>query len=185
MPGLMERREHPLAPVVALSLADDGTRRYDTIDESQIIRGTEIAPYLPREIWQPPADVDASRHSTRTRADSTCEPACPVCLEAFHEGCLVSRFTCAHVLHWHCANSWLTSRIRAGHPGTCPLWCAPAPAPVQALALRAKPANCLQWACRGKAWVAGEALRGQPRCVLIASRVAAVCMRRRAASRSI
>jgi hypothetical protein len=120
----------PLASVVALSVADDGTRRYDQVDPSKVIRGTELAPYLPREIWhapRPPVDVDASRRSnvSSSTQSSVKEHTCPVCLDELREGCLVSRFSCSHVLHFECASSWLSSRICAGKSGTCPLWFAP------------------------------------------------------------
>ena len=100
-------RQRPLASVVALSVADDGTRRYDQVDASKVIRGTELAPYLPREIWH--AHVDASCRSNVSRystKSSVKEHTCTVCLD-------------------ECASSWLTSRIRAGKSGTCPLWSAP------------------------------------------------------------
>ena len=123
---LMHRQDHPLAPVVALSVADDGARRYDQVDPSKVIRGTELAPYLPRELWHAYIDAscrsNASRYSTKSGVK---EHTCPVCLDELREGCLVSRFSCSHVLHFECACSWLSSRIRAGNSGTCPLWFAP------------------------------------------------------------
>jgi hypothetical protein len=125
-------RQRPLASVVALSVADDGTRRYDQVDASKVIRGTELAPYLPREIWhapRSPVDADASRRSnvSSSTQSSVKEHTCPVCLDELREGCSVSRFSCSHVLHFECACSWLSSRIRAGNSGTCPLWFAPPP----------------------------------------------------------
>jgi hypothetical protein len=127
---MMSRQDHPLASVVALSVADDGTRRYDQVHLSQVIRGTELAPYLPREMWhapRPPMDEDASRRSnvSSSTQSSVKEHTCPVCLDELREGCLVSRFSCSHVLHFECASSWLSSRICAGKSGPCPLWFAP------------------------------------------------------------
>ncbi len=123
---LMQRQDHPLAPVVALSVADDGARRYDQVDPSKVIRGTELAPYLPRELWHAYIDAscrsNASRYSTKS---SVKEHTCPVCLDELREGCLVSRFSCSHVLHFEYACSWLSSRICAGKSGTCPLWFEP------------------------------------------------------------
>ena len=135
-------RQRPLASVVALSVADDGTRRYDQVDPSKVIRGTELAPYLPREIWhapRSPVDADASRRSnvSSSTQSSVKEHTCPVCLDELREGCSVSRFSCSHVLHFECACSWLRSRICAGKSGTCPLWFAPplslAPMPMLAI----------------------------------------------------
>lgn len=122
----MAGTQDPVASVVALSVAGDGTRRYDQVDPSQVIRGTELAPYLPREIWRAYVDAscrsNVSRYSTKS---SVKEHTCPVCLDELREGCLVSRFSCSHVLHFECACSWLSSRIRAGNDGTCPLWFVP------------------------------------------------------------
>lgn len=130
----MAGTQDPVASVVALSVAGDGTRRYDQVDPSQVIRGTELAPYLPREIWRAPrllvdedtaADVSRRSNVSSLTQSSVKEHTCPVCLDELREGCLVSRFSCSHVLHFECACSWLSSRIRAGNDGTCPLWFVP------------------------------------------------------------
>ena len=172
---LMRRQDQPLASVVVLSVTDDGARRYDQVDPSKVIRGTELSPYLHREMWHAPPHwvgaggvakpnsafggslskgksspsspvspsspispsspsstssphVDASCRSNVSRystKSSVKEHTCPVCLDELREGCLVSRFSCSHVLHFECACSWLSSRICAGKSGTCPLWFAP------------------------------------------------------------
>jgi hypothetical protein len=181
---LMRRQDQPLASVVALSVTDDGTHQ---VDPSKVIRGTELSPYLHREMWHAPPHwvgaggvakpnsafggslskgktspsspvspsspispsspsstssphVDASCRSNVSRystKSSVKEHTCPVCLDELREGCLVSRFSCSHVLHFEYACSWLSSRICAGKSGTCPLWFAPplslAPMPMLAI----------------------------------------------------
>lgn len=104
------------------------------VDLDTMIRGTDIEAWLPRETWTKHnsgpqqnarfADykVDCSQHSAVSAADATLHGVeCPVCLGDISEGDLVSQFLCRHTLHFECANQWLTSRIRQGQAGTCPM----------------------------------------------------------------
>jgi len=104
------------------------------VDMDSMIRGTDIEAWLPRETWtkhnsgaQQNArfaeyQVDCSQHSAVSAADATLHGVeCPVCLGDISEGDLVSQFLCRHTLHFECANQWLTSRIRQGQAGTCPM----------------------------------------------------------------
>jgi len=118
--------------LVALVVSDEGSCTYRNVESDRVIRGTDIAPYLPRSIWAPTlvsAHVDPSQHCkascARCTDDDDDSHTCPVCLETLEEGCMVSCFACSHTLHWQCANAWLTARITNGKPGTCPLWYAP------------------------------------------------------------
>ena len=128
----MARQEGESTDMVALTISDDGRRTYCNIESGSVIRGTNIAPYLPRSIWSSAlvaAHIDPSEHSesscSRGTHDEDDGNTCPVCLETLEEGCVVSCFPCSHTLHWQCASAWLTARITDGKPGTCPLWYAP------------------------------------------------------------
>ena len=112
--------QRPLTSAIALSVGDDGTRRYEPVQWPDVIFGTELAPFLDSEIWQAPlSPVETPRHGNS--ATPGIVEQCPVCLEELLEGCFVSRFPCRHVLHFECACTWLSSRICAGNSGTCPL----------------------------------------------------------------
>jgi hypothetical protein len=50
---------------------------------------------------------------------------CSICLETLRDGDVVTRFSCSHVMHFECANNWMSARIRAGKAGTCPMWSVP------------------------------------------------------------
>jgi len=125
---------HPLTQaldgvdMVALMQWPDGRTSYNKIYKQNIIAGTDIASWLPRQIWMNAATrtqcawMDRSQPSTTSAADATmCGVECPICLDELVEGDLVSRFMCSHSMHFECANQWLSSRIRQGQVGTCPM----------------------------------------------------------------
>ena len=128
-------QQHPLAQaltgtdIFALSQSPDGRTSYNKINVQDIIPGTDVESCLPRETWTKHAlrrsaqcvDVDCSQHSTVSAADCGNGIECPICMEELVEGDLVSRFVCSHSMHFECANQWLSSRIRQGQVGTCPM----------------------------------------------------------------
>lgn len=133
MPAQTARQQHPLnhalasdtnLDMVALTVSHDGRTGYKTIDARTVVTGTDITPYLPREIWREPSIRDSSRTSHHN-ASVDCSQhgyTCTVCLDSLKDGDVVSRFWCNHVIHFNCANEWLSSRILAGQAGTCPMW---------------------------------------------------------------
>jgi hypothetical protein len=106
--------------MVALTVESDGRTSYNAIDSRTVVTGTDIKPYLPRENWCEPSNRDGQHNSN---VDSSQHGyTCTVCLDSLKDGDIVSRFCCDHVIHFECANQWLSSRIRAGQAGTCPMW---------------------------------------------------------------
>jgi len=125
---------HPLTQaltgmdMVVLVQRPDGRTSYDKINKQNVIAGTDIESWLPRQTWMNAATraqcagVDCSQPSTTSAADATMRGVeCPICLDELVEGDLVSWSMCSHSMHFECANQWLSSRIRQGQVGTCPI----------------------------------------------------------------
>lgn len=115
--------------MVALSQSPDGRTSYTNVTAQNVIPGTDVAAYLPRETWaECKSEPQHSMHDADPDVDCLGASAgavhgvtCPICLDSLEDGDIVSRFVCSHPMHFECANQWMTSRIRKGQAGTCPM----------------------------------------------------------------
>mmetsp|Transcript_64471 Transcript_64471/g.104327 ORF Transcript_64471/g.104327 Transcript_64471/m.104327 type:complete len:181 (-) Transcript_64471:173-715(-) len=149
--------------MAALTQSPEGRLSYQKVNKRNLRLSSDVEAWLPCEIWnQDNCSTLTDLKSGGSRSIlSTTHSECPICMEEFSEGDLISRFLCSHALHFECATTWITSRIRQGQTGTCPMCNFVVVTPVfelvqtttqvQTLGMSRQLLSCLSRLCRGKA----------------------------------